>query len=140
MRRKMLWVEPLERRDLLAALGSGSVAEPVQAQECMQVQECGVECPGPVQEQMQTQQQPQLQQQDGPGPGPMQDQTQERTQVQQQGSTGDQDGDCNQPCAVNDAAIESLVADDADPLRQRSGDTAHPENGNFIRQRDGTSW
>ena len=33
-------------------------------------------------------------------------------------------------------AIESLTADDTDPLRLRSGDeTAHPENGMFVQNR-----
>lgn len=176
MRVKALMVEPLERRELMAALWSGSVGEPVQARECVQVQACVVECPGPVQEQLQTQlqqqdgsgagpvQEPvktqaqtQLQQQDGTGEGPIQDQlqTQEQTQLKlQDGSAAGpvreqtqtqtqlklQDGDCNCDCSVNDAAIESLVADGTDPLRQRSGDTAHPENGIFIRDRDGQSW
>ena len=186
MRGKMLRVEPLERRDLLAALWSGSNAEPVQAHECVQVQECGVECPGPVQEQTQTQEQTQLQQQggagpgpveeplqeqtqnqvqqqdgtgpgpveeplqeqtqnqvqqrDGTGPGPVQDQTQERTRLQQHGSAGDQDRDRNQDCTVNDAAIESLVADDTDPPRERTGVETQPETGICQRDRDRTSW
>jgi hypothetical protein len=176
MRFTALMVEPLERRELMAALWSGSVGEPVQAQECVQVQACVAECPGPVQEQLQTQTQTQqqdgtgpgpvqepvqtqtqLHQQDGSGEGPIQDQlqTQEQTQLKLQDGSGDgpvqeqtqeqtqlklQDGDCNCNCSVNDAAIESLVADGTDPPRQRSGDTAHPENGIFVRDRDGKSW
>lgn len=100
MRCKKLWVEPLERRDLLAALSSGPVDGPVQAGECVQVQECGVECPCPLQEQTQTQEQ--TQQRDSNPDAPVQDgvATQTQEQTQQQGSTGDQDGDCNQDCTA----------------------------------------
>ncbi len=154
MRGKMLWVETLERRDLLAALWSGSVGEPVQTQERVQVQEC-VECcqdpvqaqaqtqtqqqdsggEGPVQNPVQEQAQTQTQQQDGDSAGPVQDPVQDKAQAQTQ--TQQQDGNCDG--AVTDAAIESLVADDADPLRQRSGEPAQ-DDGNFVQQRDGTSW
>ncbi len=84
---------------------------------------------------MQEQAQTQTQQQDGDSAGPVQDPVQDKAQAQTQ--TQQQDGNCDG--AVTDAAIESLVADDADPLRQRSGEPAQ-DDGNFVQQRDGTSW
>jgi hypothetical protein len=127
MRAKVLTVERLERRELLAALWSSSVGEPAQAQECTQVQECVGECVDPVQEQTQTQ--------DGTGPGPVQESVQTQTQIQE--GCG---GDCNSDCPSNDAAIESLVADDAEPLRERAGIPTQPDTGMCDRDRDGTSW
>ena len=84
--------------------------------------------------------------QDGTGIGPIQDRTRDQlkdgscqTDDADQTQTRDQlrlrDASC-----IEDAAIASLFADDVDPLRARSGDTAHPENGVFVRDRDGQSW
>jgi hypothetical protein len=160
MKGKVLRVESLERRELLTGVCSGP-GEPVQVQVCVQVQECAVECPVQTQTQTQTQEQSQLQTQtqtqeqtqlqtqtqeqtqnqlQTQAQEILQTQTQEKLQTEEQVRSGEQVGDCNRNCDANDAAIEILAADDADPLRQRSGDTAHPENGRFIRDRDGVSW
>ena len=93
MRGKMLWVETLERRDLLAALWSGSVGEPVQTQERVQVQECVECCQDPVQAQAQTQ----TQQQDSGGEGPVQNPVQEQAQTQTQQQDGDSAGPVQDP-------------------------------------------
>lgn len=107
MERKVLRVESLERRELMAGVCSGAVAVPVMTQECAQVQACDGDCVGPIQEQLQTQLQ-----------------TQDRTQLQTQLQTQDQtqlQTQLQTRAQLNDAAIESLTADSTDPLRLRSG-------------------
>ncbi|NLS94067.1 MAG: hypothetical protein GXX96_18055 [Planctomycetaceae bacterium] len=123
-------------------LQDGTCDGPIQTQEQTQtqlkLQEGAGE--GEVQTQLQTQAQQQVQTQ---LQSQLQTQLQTQTQLQNQAQTQTQSQtqtQTQQQGPLTDAAIESLAADDTDPLRQRSGDTAHPENGMFVRDRDGVSW
>jgi hypothetical protein len=139
MRSRILRLEPLERRELLAGLWDSSPGEgqPVQAQEGEQVQACVGEGAGPVQEGEQTQTQTQQQ-----GSDPAQVQQGEQTQEQTQSRTGDQEGDADPDGSVTDAAIESFVADNEDPPRTREANAFENQDpsGHLQRPRDRDGW